>query len=54
MSCDCPPEIPICVCDRVQKVKLINRKPIVANESEMEENPRSKSAKLRIVEKVRY
>ena len=54
VSCDCPPEIPICVCDRVQKVKLINRKPIVANESEMEENPRSKSAKLRIVEKVRY
>ena len=52
-TCTCPPEIPICVCGRKREIKLVNRKPIVPSVEEMEENPRSKSAKLRIVEGVR-
>ncbi|QQK07505.1 16S rRNA (cytosine(1402)-N(4))-methyltransferase RsmH [Miniphocaeibacter halophilus] len=52
-SCICPPEIPICVCNKKKKIKIITRKPIVPSEEEIEQNPRSKSAKLRIVERVR-
>ncbi|WP_099203322.1 16S rRNA (cytosine(1402)-N(4))-methyltransferase RsmH [Miniphocaeibacter massiliensis] len=52
-GCICPPEIPICVCGNKRKVKLITRKPISPSTREMEENSRSKSAKLRIVERVR-
>ncbi|MFY9284089.1 MAG: 16S rRNA (cytosine(1402)-N(4))-methyltransferase RsmH [Miniphocaeibacter sp.] len=52
-SCICPPEIPICVCNKKKKIKIISRKPIVPSQEEMEQNPRSKSAKLRVVERVR-
>lgn len=52
-SCTCPPEIPVCVCNNKRLVKLITRKPIVPSEKEIEENKRSKSAKLRIIEKMR-
>ncbi len=49
--CICPKEFPVCVCGRVSKGKTVTRKPITPSEGEMEENPRSKSAKLRVFEK---
>lgn len=49
--CICPPEFPVCTCGRVSKGRVINRKPITASNDELEENPRSSSAKLRIFEK---
>ena len=51
-GCTCPPSFPVCVCGKKPKVKLITRKPITASESELEENPRSRSAKLRVCEKL--
>ena len=50
-GCICPPEFPVCVCGIKPKVKLITRKPIVSNEEELAENPRARSAKLRVAEK---
>ena len=47
----CPPEFPVCVCGKESKGKVITRKPILPSKVEMEENPRSKSAKLRIFER---
>lgn len=49
--CICPPEFPVCTCGRVSKGRVVNRKPITASNDELEENPRSSSAKLRIFEK---
>ena len=49
--CICPPEFPVCVCGRVSKGKVITRKPIVPGRDELEENSRSKSAKLRVFER---
>ena len=49
--CICPPEFPVCTCGRKSKGKTLTRKPIVADERELEINPRSSSAKLRIFEK---
>ena len=51
-GCTCPPEFPVCVCGKKPKVKLITRKPIVSGEEELERNPRARSAKLRICEKL--
>ncbi|MPL99320.1 Ribosomal RNA small subunit methyltransferase H [bioreactor metagenome] len=51
-SCTCPKDFPICVCGGVAKVKLISRKAIDPSKEEVEENPRSRSAKLRIIEKI--
>ncbi|MBR1743754.1 MAG: 16S rRNA (cytosine(1402)-N(4))-methyltransferase RsmH [Lachnospiraceae bacterium] len=48
--CICPPDFPVCVCGRTPKGRRVNRKPILPSEEEMEENPRSKSAKLRVFE----
>lgn len=50
--CTCPKDFPICVCGKTSKLKVISRKPIVASEEELEDNPRSRSAKLRIGKKV--
>ena len=50
--CTCPPSFPVCVCGKVSQGKVITGKPILPGEEEREENPRSKSAKLRIFEKV--
>ena len=50
--CICPPDFPICTCGRVSKGKVITRKPIVPTEKELEENSRSKSAKLRVFERI--
>lgn len=51
-GCTCPPNFPVCVCGKKPKVKLISRKPIVATREELEKNPRSRSAKLRVCEKI--
>ena len=51
-GCTCPPNFPVCVCGKKPKVKLITRKPIVSGEEELERNPRARSAKLRICEKL--
>mgnify|MGYP004705889871 FL=1 len=51
-GCTCPKEFPICVCGNKPRGKLINRKPITASETELEENPRSRSAKLRGIIKL--
>ena len=50
--CTCPPDFPKCVCGKVSKGKVITRKPILPSEQELEDNKRSKSAKLRIFEKA--
>lgn len=50
-GCTCPPEFPICVCDKKQEVKILNRKPITASEEELLSNHRAASAKLRVCEK---
>lgn len=49
--CICPPDFPVCVCGRKSRGRVITRKPILPTDQEMEENPRSKSAKLRVFEK---
>lgn len=51
-GCTCPPEFPVCVCGKKPQVKLITRKPITSAPEELEENPRARSAKLRICEKL--
>ena len=51
-GCTCPPSFPVCVCGKKPQVKLIGRKPVVATDGELERNPRSRSAKLRVCEKV--
>ena len=49
--CTCPPDFPVCVCGKKSKGKVITKKPVLPGEAEREENPRSKSAKLRIFER---
>ncbi len=51
-GCTCPKDFPVCVCGNKPKAKLISRKPICANETELTQNPRARSAKLRICEKI--
>ncbi len=51
-GCTCPKEFPVCVCGNTPKAKLVNRKPITADENELQDNPRSRSAKLRVLEKL--
>ena len=51
-GCTCPPNFPVCVCGKKPKVTLITRKPVVSGEEELERNPRARSAKLRICEKI--
>ena len=51
-GCTCPPEFPVCVCGKKPTVRLISRKPIVSGEEELEQNPRARSAKLRVAEKI--
>ena len=51
-GCTCPPHFPVCVCGKKPAVKLISRKPITSTEEELERNPRARSAKLRVCEKL--
>ena len=51
-GCICPKELPVCQCNKKQEIKIITRKPITPSNEELEQNPRSRSAKLRIVEKM--
>ena len=51
-GCTCPPNFPVCVCGKKPQVKIITRKPIVSGDEELERNPRARSAKLRICEKI--
>ncbi len=52
VGCTCPKELPVCVCGKQPKGKVITRKPIVADERELSENPRARSAKLRVFERA--
>ncbi len=51
-GCICPKEFPVCVCGRKPEIKIISRKPVLPSKEETERNPRSKSAKLRVAEKL--
>lgn len=51
-KCDCPPNFPICVCGAEKKVEILTKKPIIPGEIEIEENPRARSAKLRVCRKL--
>lgn len=51
-GCTCPKSIPVCVCGKTPTVKLVNKKPIFPSEDEIDSNPRSRSAKLRVAEKI--
>ena len=51
-GCTCPPDFPVCVCGKKPQIRLITRKPIVSGPEELEENPRARSAKLRVAEKL--
>ena len=52
-GCTCPPEFPQCVCGKTPRAKAVTRKPVTAAEEELEHNNRSRSAKLRVVEKIK-
>ncbi|MCD5382513.1 16S rRNA (cytosine(1402)-N(4))-methyltransferase RsmH [Candidatus Gracilibacteria bacterium] len=51
-NCICPPIVPICICNKKQRLKITTKKPIIPTEEEIEKNPRSRSAKMRIAEKI--
>ena len=51
-GCTCPPEFPVCVCGKKPKMEILTRKPIVSSQSELQENPRARSAKLRVARKL--
>lgn len=51
-GCICPPQFPVCRCGNSAKVKVLTRKPILPSEKEVQENPRARSAKLRVIEKL--
>ena len=52
-GCICPPDFPVCVCGKTPDLRLVTKKPILPSERELEENPRSRSAKLRVAEKLK-
>lgn len=51
-DCECPPELPVCRCNRRPSVRIVTRKPIVPDEDEVANNPRARSARLRVAERV--
>ena len=51
-GCTCPPEFPVCVCGNKPKVKVLTKKPIISGKEELEENPRARSAKLRVAQRL--
>ena len=50
--CTCPPSFPACVCEKKPRAILVNRKPVISTEKELEDNPRARSAKLRVLQKI--
>lgn len=52
LSCVCPPDVPICTCNKVKRLNILTKKPIVPSDSEIRINKRSRSAKLRVAERV--
>ena len=52
LDCVCPPDLPVCACDKKQRLKKVTRKPVTPGETEIKDNPRSRSAKLRAAERV--
>ncbi len=52
-GCTCPPDFPVCVCGKTPKAELVTRKPVAPSEAELEENPRSRSSKLRVCKKIK-
>lgn len=52
-GCTCPPDIPVCVCGKTPRGKIITKKPVIPGEKELADNQRSRSAKLRVVEKIK-
>ena len=53
-GCTCPPEFPVCVCGKKPTLQLVSRKPIVSGETELAENPRARSAKLRVAQRTEF
>lgn len=51
-GCTCPPSFPVCVCGKTPRMRLVTRRPIVSGQEELNENPRARSAKLRVAEKL--
>lgn len=51
-GCTCPPDIPVCICNKTPRGRLVTRKPLTATDEELKMNPRSRSAKLRIIERI--
>ena len=51
-GCTCPPEFPVCVCGKTPQIRILTRKPILPGPQELEENPRARSAKLRVAQKL--
>ena len=51
-GCTCPPELPVCVCGNKPILKVITRKPVLPSKEEIERNPRSRSAKLRVAQRL--
>ena len=51
-GCTCPKTLPVCVCGKKPQIRLITKKPVLPGEAELQENPRSRSAKLRVAEKI--
>jgi len=52
LSCVCPPEAPICTCGKIKRLNILTKKPIIPSDSEVEKNKRSRSAKLRVAERI--
>ena len=52
-GCTCPPDFPVCVCGKTPEIRLITKKPILPGPEELAENPRARSAKLRVAEKIK-
>ena len=51
-TCVCPPSLPVCVCGQTPRLKIINRRVIKPSEEEVQSNPRSRSAKLRVAQRI--
>jgi len=52
-GCTCPPDFPVCICGRTPDIRLVSKKPILPSAQEIQENPRARSAKLRLAEKIK-